>query len=128
MEKSQIDTLIAQTPQERYEHFLHYTTEHKSVWGLVIDEDNWIMFKENDGTEVFALWPSAEVADACCLDEHRSMGAKPQAIPLEPFIQHCIPDMVADSVSFGICFDYSSNGLVVSGESLKEALSDQAAV
>lgn len=122
MNPTQIDQLISQPPKARYEHFIRHTTEHKNVWGLVIDEDNWIMFKEDDGTNVFALWQSKELADACCLGEHRTMGAKPQAIPLAAFIQHCIPDMNAEGVHFGICFDTTASGLVVAGHELNVAL------
>ena len=52
-------------------------------------------------------------------EEHKKLGAKPQAINLEAFIQKCIPDMISGSVYFGAFYDGNRQGLVVTGDKLR---------
>lgn len=125
MHEKQIENLLKQSPEQRYEYFIRYCADFEQVWGLVVGDDNWVIFKDSNGDEIFPLWPHPDLAEVCCFDEHKKMGAKPQPIGLESFIQNCIPDMVADGVSFGIFYDVSREGLVVEGEVLKAALKEE---
>lgn len=125
MHKKQIENLLKQTPEQRYEYFVRYCADFEQVWGLVAGENNWVIFKDADGDEIFPLWPHSELAEVCCFDEHRQIGAKPQSISLESFMKNCIPDMVSAGVSFGIFYDSCRKGLAVEGEALKIALEEE---
>ncbi len=125
MHEKQIENLLKQTPHNRYEYFIRYCADFEQVWGLVVGEDNWVIFKDDNGDEIFPLWSHPDLADTCCFDEHRKMGAIPQAIDLDSFIQNCIPDMESAGVYFGIFYDKLRVGLVVTSEELKIALEEE---
>ncbi|TQV73372.1 DUF2750 domain-containing protein [Denitrobaculum tricleocarpae] len=122
MNEKQIENLLNQSAQERYEYFVRYCADFQEVWGLTVGEDGWVIFKDSDGDEVFPLWPHKDLAEVCCFGEHRSMGAKPQSIPLDSFLQNCVPDMISEKIYFGVFYNKSREGLAVDGYSLKEAL------
>ena len=122
MHQKQIENLLKQSPAQRYEYFVRHCADFEQVWGLAVGYDNWIIFKDNDGDEIFPLWPHPELAEKCCFEEHKQMGAKPQAIGLESFIKNCIPDVVSNGVIFGIFYDQLRVGLSVHGEKLKADL------
>ncbi|QNU64549.1 DUF2750 domain-containing protein [Vreelandella titanicae] len=125
MHRKQIENLLQQTPEQRHDYFIRYCSDFEQVWGLVVGDDNWVIFKDADGDEIFPLWPHHDLAEACCFDEHKKMGAKPQPIGLESFIRNCIPDMVSDGVYFGIFYDNFRTGLAVEGETLKAELEEE---
>jgi len=125
MHEKQIDNLLKQSPEQRYEYFVRYCADFEQVWGLVIGGDNWVIFKDADGDEIFPIWPHPDLAEACCFEEHKKMGAKPQSISLESFIRNCVPDMVSDGVYFGIFYNNYREGLAVEGEALKAALEEE---
>ncbi|MCL1126078.1 DUF2750 domain-containing protein [Shewanella surugensis] len=125
MHEKQIENLLKQSPEQRFEYFIRYCADFEQVWGLVVGEDNWVIFKDSEGGEIFPLWPHPDLADVCCFEEHKHLGAKPQPIGLESFIQNCIPDMVAGKVDFGIFYDASRQGLIIGGDALKVAFEEE---
>ena len=128
MHKKQIDNLLEQSPEERYEYFVRYCADFEQVWGLVLGNDTWVIFKGVDGDEIFPVWPHVDLAEVCCFEEHKEMGAKPQAISLNSFIKNCVPDMVSDGVYFGVFYDNKREGLAVEGGVLKAALEEEVGV
>ena len=122
MHAKQIENLLKQSPENRYEYFVRYCADFEEVWGLVVGEDNWVIFRDPEGDEIFPLWPHHDLAEVCRFEEHEKMGATPQPIDLESFIKNCIPDMVTDGVYFGIFYDRARVGLAVSGLTLKNDL------
>ena len=120
MHEKQIVNLLKQSVEQRYEYFIRYCSDFEQVWGLVVEEDNWVIFKDNDGNEIFPLWPHHDLAEKCCFHEHKEMGAIPQAINLDSFINNCIPDMNNEGVVFGIFYDEFREGMIVDGNLLKE--------
>ena len=125
MHEKQIENLLKQSPEERYEYFVRYCADFEQVWGLVVGDDNWVIFKDANGDEIFPLWPHSDLAEVCCFEEHKKMGAKPQAISLDSFIKNCIPDMVSGGVSFGVFYDNKREGLAVEGRELKSAFEEE---
>lgn len=121
----QVQNLIKQSPEQRYEYFVRSCAELGQVWGLSVGESNWIICKEADGDEVFPLWPHPDLAEACCFSEHRQMRAKPRAISLESFLQNCVPDMISEGVLFGVFYDKKREGIVVEGEILQSEIEEE---
>lgn len=122
MHETQIENLLNQSPEQRYEYFVRYCADFEQVWGLVVGKDNWVIFKDVDEEETFPLWPHPDLAVTCCFEEHKHMGAQPQSINLKSFIQNCVPDMVSNGVKFGIFYDKHREGLLIEGDILKAAL------
>ena len=65
MHEKQIVNLLKQSVEQRYEYFIRYCSDFEQVWGLVVEEDNWVIFKDNDGNEIFPLWPHHDLAEKC---------------------------------------------------------------
>ena len=122
MHEKQILNLLSKPAVERYEYFIRYCADFERVWGLVVGDDNWVIFKDNEGENIFPIWPHPDLAITCCFEEHRKLGAKPQSIALDSFIKNCIPDMVSDGVVFGVFYDEKREGVVVGGDDLKSEL------
>ncbi|OOZ37503.1 DUF2750 domain-containing protein [Solemya elarraichensis gill symbiont] len=125
MHEKQIENLLKQSPEERYTYFVRYCADFEQVWGLVVGDNNWVIFKDADGDEIFPVWPHSDLAEVCCFDEQKEMGAKPQAISLDSFIRNCIPDMVSDGVYFGVFYNDKREGLAVEGGVLKTAIEEE---
>ena len=125
MHEKQITNLLQFSPEKRYNYFIRYCADFQQVWGLVVGEDSWVVFKDADGDEIFPLWPHPDIAKACCFDEHKKMSAKPQKIELKSFIQNCIPDMISSEVNFGIFYDCNKEGLMVTGDVLQAAIENE---
>ena len=125
MHERQIENLLKQSPEERLAFFVRYSADFEVVWGLSVGADNWVVFRDGDGDDVFPIWPHEDLADACCFEEHRAMGAKPQLIELEDFLSQCIPDMIEQQTLFGVFYDTNREGIAVDGDALKRALEDE---
>ena len=93
--------LVAMSVDRRYEYFVSAVANNEEVWSISVGEDAWIIFN-NTGDEVMPLWPSEIAADRCMYPSHRAMGARPQAIGLDAFLDGCIADMNGKGVRFGI--------------------------
>ena len=119
MHENKILNLLSLSTEDRYTYFIRHCADFEQVWGLVVGEDNWVIFKDNEGDKIFPLWPHIELAELYCFEKHKKLGAKPQAINLEAFIQKCIPDMISGGVYFGAFYDGNRQGLVVTGDKLR---------
>jgi hypothetical protein len=125
MHEKQIENLLNYSEKERYEYFVRYCADWEKVWGLVTEEDSWVIFKDETGDEIFPLWPHPDLAEICCFQEHKDMNVKPQSIDIYSFIEGAIPDMINHKVSFGIFFGQDRKGFIVKGEVLKEVLEEE---
>lgn len=125
MHEKQIANLLALSENERYDFFIRYCADFEKVWGLAVNEDEWVIFKDSEGDEIFPLWPHKNLAEACCFEEHKQMGARPQSISLKVFLDECIPDMALQHVLIGVFFDNTRKGVAVVPEELKHALQEE---
>ena len=127
MHDEQIKNLLRLSAKERYEYFIRYCADFEEVWGLVVGEDNWVIFKDHENDEIFPVWSHFDLAKICCFEEHKEMGATPQLIKLEAFIKKCIPNMISKNIYFGVFYNTDREGLAINGTSLKKALEDEVA-
>ena len=128
MHEKHIENLLNMSAQERVDYFVRRCAEVGVVWGLVVGEDNWVIFKGPDGEEVFPLWPHEALAERCMFEEHRKMGAAPQAIAMASFLNRCIPDMAEQNVAFGVFFDLGQQALTLPADTLKGLLQSEIAL
>ena len=122
MHLKQIENLLKLSSEDRVEYFVRYCADFEEIWGLTVDDNNWIIFKDAEGDEIFPLWPHKDLADFCAFDEHKEMGAKPSSISIYSFIEEFIGDPSLKDVYFGIFYNKNREALVLKGETLKEEL------
>jgi len=117
-----IENLLEYSPQERVDYFVRYCADFKAVWGIVVEQDNWVIFKDTNFDEIFPVWPSEDIASACMFTEHEEMGATPQLIKLDSFLANCVPDMEEQNISFGVFIDKQKTGLILKPTTLGNLL------
>ncbi|MEM6495191.1 MAG: DUF2750 domain-containing protein [Pseudomonadota bacterium] len=127
MHEKQIENLLNHSAQERVDYFIRYCADFEAVWGVVVGEDNWAIINGVDDDEIFLVWPHEKLVEHCMFDEHREMNATPQAISIDAFINHCIPDMARQEVLFGVFFGKDRQGMALPAETLKLALEKELA-
>ena len=125
MDEKQVENLLNYSEQERFDYFVRYCSDFYEVWGLVVGEDNWVIFTDKEGNEIFPLWSHKHLASICMFDEHRKMNASAQRISLDVFLEECVPDMKRDEVLFGVFFDLKREALVVTPELLYERVREE---
>lgn len=122
MNKKHIENLLKYTDNERYDYFLRYCADLEEVWALCVDEDSWIIFKDQESDEIFPIWPHKDLAIECMFIEHKEMGAYPVSISIDVFMEECIPDMKNENVYFGVFYDKSRSAICVKPEKLEKDL------
>lgn len=125
MHEKQVENLLKLSPEERLEYFVRYCADFEQVWGLVVEEEDWILFKDQQGKEIFPIWPHESLAQFCCFQEFKQLNAKPQKMTLSSFLEKCIPDMITSNVLFGVFYDTNRIGLTVDGDYLKLVIEEE---
>ncbi len=125
MHPKQIENLLNLTPEQRVEFFVRYCADFEKVWGLSVGQDNWVIFKDSDGDEIFPVWPHESLAELCAFHEHKEMGATPQEMTVYSFVEDCLSNPDLDGVYFGVFYDDKREGLVMESKVLKSALEEE---
>ncbi len=121
MHIKQIENLLKLSNKERVEYFIRYCSDFEEVWGLSVGQD-WIIFKDSEGDEIFPVWPHKDLAEFCAFDEHKEMGAKPRSISIYSFIKDYIGDPRLNNIYFGIFYNKEREAMVLEGDTLKNEL------
>lgn len=121
MHTKQIENLLNLNEEERVSYFIRYCSDWEEIWGLSVGDD-WIIFKDEDGDEIFPLWPHKELAELCAFSEHKEMGAKPKSISIYTFLDEFLQDEELKDVYYGIFYNKQRQALVLSSNTLKEEL------
>lgn len=74
---------------ERYAYFVKRCGDWEQVWGLR-DQRGWVT-AEHDGQALMPVWPHADYARACALDNWSD--AEPEVIGLEDWLESWLPDL-----------------------------------
>ncbi|SHJ67633.1 DUF2750 domain-containing protein [Aquimarina spongiae] len=125
MHPKQIENLLKLSNEERVEYFVRYCADFEEVWGLAVDDNDWIIFEDLEGDKIFPLWPHKDLADFCAFEEHKEMGAKPRSISVYTFIKEFMDDPGLEDVYFGIFYNKDREALVLKGETLKQELEEE---
>lgn len=122
MHPEKIKNLVRLNAADRYDYFIRHCADFGEIWGLCVGEEDWIIFTDNENEEIFPVWPHPELASLCAFSEHKEMGAIPRIIKIESFLQNCIPDMIRQSVLFGVFYDLNRTAIAVDPGKLKNDL------
>ena len=79
---------------QRYEYFVKRVVDAQEIWGIG-SASGWVMASDDDGGELFPVWPDAAYAESCCEGEWAD--AVPRSIALTEWIEKWLPGLAADA-------------------------------
>lgn len=101
MNNDYLQSVLALSSEERFEHFLDAVGEEREVWILIDSQQHFLKIHTEDdgGFEYLPIWPSADFAAAYAKDES---GLTPKSIPLPQFLKKWISGLEKDGIEVGI--------------------------
>ena len=101
MSDQNIDHMLEQTCEERYEYFLDAVGEEREIWILINSEQHFLKLHsdEDGGYEYLPVWPTQEFAEAYATSDS---DLKPKSIPLPQFLNRWLPGLNKDSIEVGV--------------------------
>lgn len=124
MHPDKIKNVINLDPEERYWYSIREIVKSEQVWAVGTSE-SWVTFVDEEGDEIFPVWPHKEVAEICIFEELKVEGYSIQSIAYDEFKEFCIPDMADDDILFGVFYDSKKQALAVGGDDLLIDLMDE---
>ena len=94
MNQKELDSIIKQPPNIRYEYFIKKVADYEEVWGLY--DDGWATAQDDDGNMLIPFFPRKEFAEYCAINEWNNFKAEP--IDLNEFIENWLVGMRKDRV------------------------------
>ena len=82
-----IESIQALPAPKRYSHFIKVAADQRQVWGLY--SSGWAMIGTDDGRNGFPLWPAAEYAQLCAVEEWKDYS--PRSIDLDTLMRILVP-------------------------------------
>lgn len=102
--------------EERLEYFLTRSMECEEVWGLH-NESGWVLKEDGDNT-ILAIWNYDVLAEACA--QGKWSGYRPDAISLEHFVYHTLPQLDQQEILVEILPSPQKTGLLIEAGALFE--------
>lgn len=116
--QQEIESVIRLDGTARFKHFVKRVVDSEEAWGLW--SNGWATMSDDDGNQVFPLWPAREYAERCRLGELANYEAS--QIALVDLLDDLIPKLAAKSMLPGVFPTPSGQGAVVSLRDLEGAL------
>ena len=116
--QKEIESVLRLDGQARFEHFVKQVAAHEAAWGLW--EDGWGLLADNEGLQVFPLWPSREYAELFRGSDWSEYEAK--EISLEELLRDLLPGMAERGVLPGVFPTPAGQGVTPTAEELATAL------
>lgn len=105
-------------PRGRYKHFVKRVTNSHAAWGLW--QDGWAMMGDDEGKQVFPLWPAREYAEAAKDVEWGDY--EPKQIDLDQLLEDVLPQLAAEETPVGVFPTPKGNAAVVPPAELEASL------
>ena len=94
MNQKELDSLIKQPSNIRYEYFIKKVADYEEVWGLY--DNGWATAQDDFGNMLIPFFPRKEFAEYCAVNEWNNFKAVP--IDLNEFIENWLVGMRKDRV------------------------------
>lgn len=114
----EVEAVLRLDGPKRFEHFAKRAADEEQVWGL--RKDGWALMADDDGAQVFPLWPAKEYAEPCAIEV--LAGYEASEIGLESLLGELLPKLAADGVRVGVFPTPSGQGVIVDPSVLEQAL------
>lgn len=111
----EIEVMLAKKDKDRYIYFIKKVVDNRVAW--VLDDNGFAISSDNDDSDVVMLWPAAEYAIFCAIDDWSNYKAK--EINLSYLMDKLLPDLLEKNIKLGIFMTPIHSGVpVIDAESL----------
>jgi hypothetical protein len=115
IDNTEIETVSALGPAERYEHFLKRVLEQKELWSLKGD-DGFVAMVDDQGQTGLPLWPHPKFAEKHATGDLSN--TQPAQISLSDFIRKWAGGMEKDGLELVVFPTLRMQGIVVEPKQL----------
>jgi uncharacterized protein DUF2750 len=120
---AEFDSVIVLDGPERFRHFVKRVVDSEMAWGLW--KEGWALMRDDDGSEIFPLWPAREYSDALRTGEWADYEA--EQIDLEDLLNDLLPKLAARKVLPGVFPTPHGKGVTPTVQELERALREEMA-
>ncbi|MBY6191406.1 DUF2750 domain-containing protein [Microbulbifer agarilyticus] len=128
MSNDHLQSVLAQTAEERFEYFLDAVGEEREIWILINSDEHFLKLhgEEDGGFEYLPIWPSSDFAEHYsqnCAEDSNDL--TPKSIPLPQFLNRWLPGLNKDGIEVGV-FPGADNSVWISEpKDLEQDLRDE---
>lgn len=120
--EKEFSAVMALTPARRYSYFIKRVAAWRKLWGLG-SRNGWALVGDNQGHELFPVWPHSRYAAACAKDDWADK--EPREIELSEWLRAWIPGLRKDGRLIAVFSTPDGKGVGVSPDKLKEDLEQE---
>lgn len=117
----EVNAVIRLDGPARVERFVKVVADDEVAWGLWAD--GWALMADDEGRQVFPLWPARQYAELCRTDEWSAYEAR--EIELSVLLEEFFPKFREQGVLAGVFPTPGGKGVGVSAEDLESLLREE---
>ena len=114
----ELEAVLALDGPKRVAHFVKRVVDDERAWGLW--NDGWVLMRDNDGRDVFPLWPASEYAERCRSGEWSA--CKVEEIDLQSLLDDLLPKFLERGIMPGVFPTPAGKGVAMNAKELADAL------
>jgi hypothetical protein len=119
---NEVDNVLRQTNQIRFEYFVKRVADWGEVWGLK-GENGWVLSADDTGNQIAAFWPFKEYANLCSTGSWSQ--TEPTKIELSSFLDRWLPGLKQDGFFVSVFPNLAGQASVTDPLVLKEYLESE---
>lgn len=116
--EKEIEAILRLDGPTRFKHFVKRVVDEERAWGLW--KDGWALMTNDDGGQVFPLWPAREYAELCRSDDWRSY--EPREITLLELLDDLVPKLEQKGVLPGVFPTPEGKGVTPTSKEFADSL------
>ena len=121
--EKEIQAVTNLPPGKRYLHFVKRVADWEEVWGLVSQDNKWILAGDPNVPDCFPVWPHRDYAALCANAEWS--GHSPRAISLDAYMENWLPDSARKGLLVAVFLTAGLNAAVVTPDRLLADLQNE---
>ena len=120
--ETEIRAVLALDGPTRAGHLIKRVADSAVAWSLW-EESGWALMANDDGTQVFPLWPSREYAELLRTGDWLRLEAR--AVPLEELLHELLPKLALRGILIGIFPTPTGKGVTMTRAELSALLGEE---
>lgn len=103
----EIESVLKLDGEQRYRYFIKKVVGNDEIWGLY--NDGWALVADEEGSQLFPIWPSQEYASLCA--KNGWIKYEPKPFDLASVFDDLIPQLRDSGIGFAIFMTPESSGV-----------------